>query len=241
MYDDDSRGLESPDRPHASTDDRILPDGGDPASEENGTESSHPNDVDPDAASYRLEVIDHQAKRLLEDLTADRTGRPYDAVRHLREIRAEVEWARRGLYECPEASTVESTGDSGERTEDSADTPNEDEDSANEDTPDEDSTDDEDRSTDTKDVTDDGVPMVVRRRPHVTTVLGPDPAAYERWLEADDSSPDNSNSDIVDPKDAEGGGVDDSRDDSTTDADPHDERSSSGDTDVDEEGDRDDE
>ncbi|WP_207592877.1 hypothetical protein [Halomontanus rarus] len=238
MYDDDSRGLESPDRPHASTDDRILPDGGDPASEENGTESTHPNDVDPDAASYRLEVIDHQAKRLLEGLTADRTGRPHDAVRHLREIRAEAEWARRGLCECPEASTAESTGDSGERTGDSADTPNEDEDSANEDTPDADSTDDEDLSTDTKDVTDDGVPMVVRRGPHVTTVLGPDPAAYERWPEAEDSEYDNSDSDDGDPN-VEDTDVDDSRDGPDTDDGPDDERPDSGDADVDDEGDRD--
>ncbi|MCU4743962.1 hypothetical protein [Natronoglomus mannanivorans] len=200
MYDDDSRGLESPDRPHASTDDwntRARPDGGDPSSNES-TEPAHPNDVDPDAASYRLEVIDHQAKRLLEELVADRTdrGRPHEAVRHLREIRAEVEWVRRGLCECPETSTAESTGDSGERTDDAADTPNEHTDS----------TDDEARSTDTKGVTDDGVPMVVRRGPHVTTVLGPEPAAYERWLEAEDSESDNSNSEDGDPdvEDADG-------------------------------------
>ncbi len=186
MYDDDSRGLESPDRPHASTDDwntRARPDGGTPAPEDSSDDSTHPNDVDPDAAGYRLEVIDHQATKLLEVLADDRTDEPHEATRHLREIRAEVEWARRGLCESPgeSGSFADSPGSSEGQTNES--------DRANdlEDRTDEpgDRADDSDGANHTAYSTDDGVPMIAHRGPHVTTVLGPDPAAYERSLESD--------------------------------------------------------
>ncbi|WP_276255180.1 hypothetical protein [Halomontanus rarus] len=78
MFNDDSRGLESPDKSDVSIETiatRALPDGG------------------TDALSrYRLHVIDRQARKLLE--TVDGDG---DATRHCREIRAEVECVRREL------------------------------------------------------------------------------------------------------------------------------------------------
>ncbi|MCU4972068.1 hypothetical protein OB955_04880 [Halobacteria archaeon AArc-m2/3/4] len=79
MYTDDSRGLESPDQSDVSNETivtRALPDGG------------------TDALSrYRLQVIDRQARKLLETI-----GEDSDATRHCREIRAEVEYVRRELF-----------------------------------------------------------------------------------------------------------------------------------------------
>ncbi|WP_207591637.1 hypothetical protein [Halomontanus rarus] len=239
MYDDDSRGLESPDRPHASTDDwntRARPDGGTPAPEDSSDDSTHPNDVDPDTAGYRLEVIDHQATKLLEALADDRTDEPHEATRHLREIRAEVEWVRQGLCESPgeSGSVADSTGDSEARTdesdragdledrtdesEDRADDSNGDTISGNSARPgrdasdanDENAKDDPDGANHTAYSTDDGVPMVVRRGPHVTTVLGPDPAAYERSLES--GGPDAGDGDGERDRDGDGDGDEDGSD-----------------------------
>lgn len=80
MFNDDSRGLESPDRSDVSTEriaTRVLPDGG--------------TDV---LSRYRFHAIDRQARKLLE--TVDRDS---DATRHCREIRAKVECVRRELFE----------------------------------------------------------------------------------------------------------------------------------------------
>lgn len=128
MSNDDSRGLESPDRPHASTDDsRAL----------------------SDTSRSRLETIDQQARTLLENVSEDS-----DAVRHLREIRAEVDRVRLSLL-GPEAVLEDlpleadvtrfDGGDSIEPTD-----------------------------------TDGDVPMIASRGERVTTYLGPDPDAYER-------------------------------------------------------------
>ncbi|MCU4740539.1 hypothetical protein [Natronoglomus mannanivorans] len=221
MYDDDSRGLESPDRPQVSTDvdTRVRPDGGDPSSNDTGTEPTHPNDVDPDAASYRLEVIDQQAKRLLEELAtdrADRAGRkrPHEAVRHLREIRAEVEWARRGLCERPREPNPSTAGSTAESDDGGAVDGRDAVDGAD-DSPK--GTDDSVHSTNAPHRNTGDVPMIVRRGPHVTTVLGPDPVAYERSLEAADRDESEDASDLEDGDDSEDPDLEDA--DRETDAD----------------------
>ncbi|SFS42372.1 hypothetical protein [Halostagnicola kamekurae] len=84
MYDDDSSGLESPDRPNAPNE----------IADTRGTSST---------TRDRLERIDAQAERLLASLEGERAR----AVRrHVREIRAEARWAKRLLCD-PESESPE--------------------------------------------------------------------------------------------------------------------------------------
>ncbi len=101
MFDDDSRGLEGPDRSDASPSTaRVRPDRGERA---HGSRSSPARRADggtsTDAVRERLESIDRLARSLLVDIrlgepiadleSGDRDARR-EAVRHVREIRAEA-------------------------------------------------------------------------------------------------------------------------------------------------------
>lgn len=137
MYDDDSSGLESPDRPNASNE---IADTRDTSS----------------TTRDRLERIDAQAEHLLTSLEGERAR----AVRqHVREIRAEVRWAKRLLYD-PKSESPEP--------------------------PDE--RDSSENIPSSSDRFDTDVPMLVERGGGVTTVCGPDPVAYQRWSERDESA-----------------------------------------------------
>ncbi|MCU4741632.1 hypothetical protein [Natronoglomus mannanivorans] len=144
MSDDDSRGNESPDRPHVSTDNIRAPD------DTTGNTSE---------TRARLEIIDQQARHLLESASVSEDG---EAVRHCREIRAEVDRVRLLLL-GPEAVLdgvpleVDAEEESGKSSgsDNDADSP----------------------ATDFN--TDPRVPMIVHRGERVTTYLGPDPDAYE--------------------------------------------------------------
>ncbi|WP_276253160.1 hypothetical protein [Halomontanus rarus] len=132
MSHDDSRGNESPDRPHASTDD----------------DQSYATE-----ARVRLKIIDQQAQTLLENAPGDS-----DAIRHCREIRAEVDRVR--LYLLGPEAVLEGLPLEEDTTE----------------------SDDSDSSapfhTDSDE--DEDVPMIAHEGERVTTCLGPDPEAYER-------------------------------------------------------------
>ncbi|WP_207589861.1 hypothetical protein [Halomontanus rarus] len=130
MSDDDSRGYESPDRPHASTND----------------DQSHATE-----ARVRLEIIDQQAQALLENIPKDS-----DAIRHCREIRAEVDRVR--LYFLGPEAVLEGLPLEEDTTE----------------------SDGSDSNVPFHIDLDEDVPMVAHEGKRVTTCLGPDPDAYER-------------------------------------------------------------
>ncbi|SEV81990.1 hypothetical protein [Natrinema salifodinae] len=154
MSDDNSRGLEGPDRRDVSTDSIVRAYG-------SGSDAVRP------AFRVRLATIDATARTLLATVRqAARDGdlepaTRRDAVRHLREIRAEAAWAGRALAQSESAAgdarrpTDGTDGDRG----------------ADGDGGDEGPGSDPDRG---------GVPMIRRRGGGVTTVLGPDPIAFER-------------------------------------------------------------
>lgn len=136
MYDDDSSGLESPDRPNAPNE----------IADTRGTSST---------TRDRLERIDDQAERLLASLEGERAR----AVRrHVREIRAEARWAKRLLCK-PDSENPE---------------PQDERDSS-------------ENIPSSSDGFDTDVPMLVERGGGVTTICGPDPVAYQRWSERDES------------------------------------------------------
>ncbi|MDJ1432430.1 hypothetical protein [Halostagnicola sp. A-GB9-2] len=187
MYDDDSRGLESPDRPHAPTTNAgtraLRTDGG----------STHPSAFD------RLELIDRQAEILLEQLEGDQPDTPTnEATRHVREIRAEAEWAHRLLREPGSETGEESTAGDSEMDDESA-------------------TNDDDSS----DSTADDVPMLVERGGGVTSVLGPDPVAYDRWRRENENperADDSRRADDTDSNEPDSGRETTSEDESSADS-----------------------
>ncbi len=207
MYDDDSRGLESPDRPHAST-----TNAGTRARRTDGG-STQPSAFD------RLELIDRQAEILLEQLEADHPeSATTEATRHVREIRAEAEWAHRLLREPGSDTDEESTASDSDTGEESA-------------------TDDDDSSDSADDV-----PMLVERGGGVTTVLGPDPVAYDRWQREREDSRRTDDTDSSEPDSDRGSTSEDESSADGEDPDSHDEPADDTleDEDDTERGDRDD-
>ena len=144
-----------------------------------------------EAATYRrtLEAIDTRATTLITAVRDDETledEATRTALRHLREIRAEVESTRLEL--CDSSVEQIDSRTSAHPSSDGFECHQFDDDRAER-------TRCGDRPDDRCTLEHADVPMVVRRGPLVTTVLGPDPIAFERTRRAErtrDENPDHS-------------------------------------------------